>query len=135
MLIQFQLWNEKKSNILINSKILKKIEKKSWKKSLSLSNIWNWNYKKNAKTSYLKNSWNRTVIVSCRNHVCLAPCAATHTYIAAMHIKKTTSNNKDDKTSSAKGQPISSGYLMCVMGAYINCWELLAIPRCRVCMS
>ena len=29
--------------------------------------------------------------------MCLAPCAATHIYIAAIHIKKTTSNNKDDK--------------------------------------
>ena len=34
---------------------------------------------KNTKTYYLKYSWNRTVIVSCRNHVCLEPCAATHT--------------------------------------------------------
>ena len=49
------------------------------------------------KTSYLMNSCNRTVSISCRNHVCLTPCAATHTYIAAMHIEKTTSNNEDDK--------------------------------------
>ena len=27
----------------------------------------------------------------------LTPCAAIHTYIAAIHIKKTTSNNKDDQ--------------------------------------
>ena len=44
-------------------------------------------------------------------------------------------NNKDDNNKSAKGQTISSGYLVCVIVAYINCWELLAIPRCRVCMS
>ena len=30
------------------------------------------------------------------HHVDLAPYAATHIHIAAMHIKKTTSNNEDD---------------------------------------
>ena len=31
------------------------------------------------------------------HHVGLASYAATHIHIAAMHIKKMTSNNKDDK--------------------------------------
>ena len=66
----------------------------------------------NSETSYLNNNWIGIVNVSCKYHVRLAPCAVIHIHIAVMHIKKTTSNNKDDK---------SSGYLVCVMGAYINC--------------
>ena len=50
----------------------------------------------NSETFYLKNSWVRTVNVSCKYHVCLAPCTVIHIHIVAMHIKKTTSNNEDN---------------------------------------
>ena len=50
-------------------------------------------------TQILEKQLNRSVSVSCTNHVSvgLAPCAATHTYIAAIHIKETTSNIKYNK--------------------------------------
>ena len=49
----------------------------------------------NLETSYLKKQLKENY--ECQlHHVGLAPHAAMHIHIAAMHIKKTTSNNEDD---------------------------------------